>query len=135
MKNGDGAPDNEKHDHHGRYDHDLQRLLARFVNSLNVLPPEIKHHQNREERGKVVFRKDKCMMNISADILDETRQILACRDRAYRSCKYVIEQQRRNGELGQGPTHGLFHYTVNAAAHEHAAGLNVKSPYGIAKKH
>src|SRR5258708_23123838 len=39
-EHGDGAPYDQNHDHHCSNDHDLQGLLTRFVDALNVLPPE-----------------------------------------------------------------------------------------------
>ena len=43
------APDDHDHHHDGRDVHDAQRLLARLGNALDVFPPEIDRHQDREE--------------------------------------------------------------------------------------
>ena len=75
------------------------------------------------------------MMNISAHILDETRQVLARRNCADRAGKHIVEQQRRNRKLSQRSAHRLFDYAINAAANEHAAGLDIQSPDAVAEQH
>ena len=53
----DRAPDDQHDHHHGGHNHDLERLSARFVNTLSVFPPEINGDQNSEKRGKCVVGK------------------------------------------------------------------------------
>ena len=136
LKRCNGAPDDQDHDHDGGDDHDLDGLLARFVDSLGIFPPEVNCDQRAEAGGKRVLGKvSERMAHVPSHVLNKARQVLACDHRADRTSQNVIEEQRRNRELGESPSHGLFDDAVNAAAHEHAARLDVQSTDGIAEQH
>ena len=89
----DGAPDDQDYDHDGGDDHDLQGLLARFMHALDVLPPEIDHDQNGERGGKVIFGENQRVVDVSADVLNESREILAGGNRADGAGEDVVEEQ------------------------------------------
>src|SRR5450631_1373737 len=132
----DRTPDDQNHHHHGGDGHNLQRLLAGLVNALGVLPPEVDDDDDGQSGGKVVIGKIQVPMQVlPAKVLDKPRQVLPRRNRADGTRQDVVEQQGRDRELGQGPAHGLFDDAVDAAPHEHAAGLDVESPNGVAEQH
>ena len=70
-----------------------------------------------------------------ADIFDEARQILPGRNGADGAGEHVVEQQRGHRKLGQRAAHGFLDYAVHAAAHEHAAGLDIESAHAVAEQH
>src|SRR5438309_864462 len=43
---GERSPAQQQYHHHGGYLHYLERLVAGLLNALDVLPPEIKRHQD-----------------------------------------------------------------------------------------
>jgi hypothetical protein len=64
VENCDRAPDDQYHHHHRRDGHDLQRLLARFVNALDVFPPKVHGHGDRKERCASVFWKPEMRVRV-----------------------------------------------------------------------
>src|ERR1700678_3457520 len=134
-EDGDGAPDDEDHDHDGGDDHDLQRLLARFMHTLDVFPPEIHHDQNGEAGGKVVFGKNQGVVDVLADIFDEASEVLASRNGTDGASENVVEQQRRNRKFGQGTAHGLLDHAVHSSANKHAAGFDIQSAHTVTEQH
>ncbi len=134
-QNRDGAPDQQNHHHDGGDHHDLQRFLAGLVHALGILPPEIEHHDYGQAGGEVIVGKMQRAVHVHAHVFDEAREILACGDGADRAGQHVIEEQGRDGELGQSAAHGLFDYAVNAAAHEHAARFDIERAHGITEQH
>ena len=129
------APDDQDHHHDGGDLHDLQRLVARLVNALDVLPPEIHNGKNRECRCEVVVVEMDGMMGIAEQVFDEAGEVQARRDGADRSGQDVVEQQRGNREARQRGTKRLFDDAIHAAAHEHRARFHVDSANGVAKHH
>ena len=129
------APANHDHDHHGGDLHDPEGLLAGLVNSLDVLPPEIHRDHHAECSGKCVHRDMNRVAKPRAQVLHEAGHVLSGGNGADGAGKNVVEQQRGDGELGQGPAHGFFHHAVDAAAYEHAAGFNIDSAHGVAEEH
>ena len=94
------APENQNHYHYRGDGHDLQRLCAGFVDTLDVLPPEIESNQDREYGRKVIFRERKRVMHVLADVLDEACEVLAGRNGADWAGQDIIEKQCRNRKLG-----------------------------------
>src|SRR5438445_1007979 len=64
-------------------------------------------------------------MHICQQLVQETHQIEAGGYATDRPGQDVIEHQRGDGELRERRTHGFFHDTIDATAHEHAAALDV----------
>ena len=116
-------------------DHDLQRFLAGLVHALRILPPEISHHDHGQAGGEVVVGKMQRAVHVHAHVFDEAREVLAGGDGADGAGQDVVEEQGRDGELGQRAAHGLLDHAVDAAAHEHAARFDVERPHGIAEQH
>ena len=72
------TPDQKHHHHHGRDLHDAQRLAARFVNALDVAPPEIDGDDHAEDRGETGSgaMRDARRAVISANLVQQAAQIL-----------------------------------------------------------
>ena len=135
-QNRNRAPENQNHHHHSGDGHNLQRLLAGFVDALRILPPEVDNDDDRNScREVVVGETQGTVEKVHPNILDKPREVLPGRNRADRAGQDVVEQQGRDRELGQGSPHGFFDDAIDAAAHEHAAGFNVKRPHGVAEQH
>ena len=134
-QNRNRAPDDQNDHHHGGDGHDLQGLLAGFMHALGVLPPEVGHDDDRDAGREVVIGKIQRAVQVHAHVLDEARQILARGDGADGASQNVVEEQGGDRELGESSAHGLFDDAVNTAAHEHAAGLDVQRPHGVAEQH
>src|SRR3954462_12241844 len=64
MQNRCRTPDDEDDHHHRGYAHDLQGFLAGFVNSLSVLPPEIRRHHPRKNRSAEVLLNLEMQMGV-----------------------------------------------------------------------
>src|SRR3954465_348230 len=106
MPQSDGTPDDQNYDHDRCHRHDLQCLLAGFMEALNVFPPEIKGYKNSKARGEKVVRKPSHgMARLVPNIVNETREVLSSNNRAQRTGKNVVEQQRGNRELGKLRAH------------------------------
>ena len=97
----DRAPHDEDHHHHGGDHHDLHRLLAGFVDALRVLPPEVEHDDDRQAGGEMVVGKVQRAVQVDANVLDETRQVLSGGYGADGAGQDVVEEQGRDRELGQ----------------------------------
>ena len=134
-QNRDGAPDEENHHHHRGDDHDLQSLLAGLVHALRILPPEVSHHDYGQPGSEMIVRKMQWAMHVYAHVFNKACEILPGGNRADGSGQDIVEEQRRDGKLGQRSTHGLLDHAINAAAHEHAAGFDIKRPHRIAEQH
>ena len=80
--------------------------------------------------AKVVVGKMQRAVQVRANVLDETRKILARGNGADGAGQDVVEKQRRDRKLGQGSAHGLLDDAVDAATDEHAAGFDVERPHG-----
>ena len=135
LEDGDQAPHDQDDHHDGGDPHDEHRLFAALVDALQVLPPEVQHDQDGASGGEVVLVKANGVAEVAAQFFDESGEVLASGDGADRPCQHVIEQQRRDRELGQRGAHGLFHHAVHAAAHEHAAALDVHGAHRVAEQH
>ena len=133
----DQAPDDQHHHHHGGDLHDLQRPLAGFVHALDVLPPEIDGHHDGKDRGRTRSSGpcERRMAEVVESVGQEAREVLSGGDRADRAGQDVVEQQRRDRELGQRAAHRLLDHAVHAAAHEHGAGLDVEGAHRVAEEH
>src|SRR5580700_109534 len=131
----DGAPDDQNHHHYGGDDHDLQSFLAGLVHALRVLPPEIKSHDDGQAGGKSIVGKIEGPVEVEAHVFDEAGEVLAGGDGADGAGEHVVEEQGRDGKLGQGAAHGFLDDAVDAAADEHAAGFDIKRPHAIAEQH
>ena len=129
------APPDHKHDHHGGYVHDAQRLFAGFGDALDVFPPEVERHQNGEECRRRIHRKLDAGMKIGEHLVDQADQIQTGRDAADGSGQDVVEHQRGDRELRQGRAHRLFHHAVHTAAHKHAAAFDVERPDSEGEHH
>ena len=74
-------------------------------------------------------------MHVVQQFVQQSNQIKARRNAADRPGEDVIEHQRGNRELGQGFAHGFLDHAVNAAAHEHAAALDIKRAHSVGQQH
>ena len=74
-------------------------------------------------------------VEIVAHFIDQAGEIETRADAADRARQNVVEHQRRNGKLGQSAPHGLMHHAVDAAAHEHAAALDVNRADRVREQH
>ncbi len=132
----DGAPDNQNHHHHGGNDHDLYGLLARLVNTLRILPPEVNRDQSAKCGGKGVFGEvGDGMARSPGNVLNKPGKILSGDHRADRSGEHVIEEQGRDREFSKRPAHGFLDHAVNTAADKHAARFDVERSHRIAEQH
>ena len=75
------------------------------------------------------------MAKIAGNIFYKTGQVLSGGNRADGAGQNVVKEQRGDRELGQRAAHGLLDHPVDAATHEHAAGLDVQSPNRVAEQH
>ena len=135
QQNGQRAPDQQRHHHHGGDLHDAQRLAARFVHALDVLPPEVHRDENGEEGGKIVHVERERLAQHLRDLIQQMAQILARADHADGSGENVVEHQRRNRKPRHEGPHAVLHHDVHAAAHEHAAAFHVDRAHGEAEQH
>src|SRR5712692_9109916 len=74
-------------------------------------------------------------MKILAGLINQATQIKSRAHRAAGASQDVIKEQGRYRDLGGGATHRLADDLVHAAAHEHAAALDVYSPHGVGEEH
>ena len=90
---GVAAPAEQDHHHHGGDSHDLQGLVARFRDALDVLPPEIEGDADGEHGCSGVHTPDERQMRQREQIVQQAHQILPRGDNADRPGQNVIEQQ------------------------------------------
>src|SRR5271163_847284 len=74
-------------------------------------------------------------VNVREGFVDKPDEILSCGDAADRTGKNVVKHQGGNAELCQRAAHGGFYNAVHAAAHEHAATLDVNGAHRVGKQH
>ena len=129
------APRNHDHDHHRGDVHDAQGLLARLVNALDVLPPEINGDQRGKNRGGEVHGQHQRGVHVIQQLVQEADQIQTRRHAADRPGQNVVKHQRRDGDLRQRAAHRFLHHAVHAAAHEHAAALDVHRAHRVGQAH
>ena len=143
------APDKQNHHHHRGNLHHPQCLVARLLDSLDVLPPVVDRHQRAQQRRGVVHveldglaarvhqrrRQPVRLVGHIHQLVDQTGDVLAGRHARDRPGKNVIEHQRRHAELGESASQGLLHHAVNAAAREHRAALDVHRAHREAEQH
>ena len=129
------APCDQQHDHHGGDVHDPQRFLARFGNALDVLPPEIESHQNREEGRCRIHGKDDGGVRVAEQFVNQTGKIETRRYAADRTCQDVVEHERRHRHLGERRSHGFLDDAIHAAADKHAAALDVDRSDRVGQHH
>src|ERR1700733_305853 len=72
---------------------------------------------------------------VLADLVDQAAQVQPRADAADRAGQHVIEHERGDGELRQSAAHGFVDDLVDAAAHEHAAALDVDGAYRVGEQH
>src|SRR6516162_1069057 len=125
------TPSDQYHHHHGGKLHDPQSFAARFGDALDVLPPEIKCDCNCHGRSGGIHVEMKRDVRVNEELVEHTDQILTCRDAADGPGEHVVKHKRRNGELRERSSQRFFHHAVHAAAHEHAAALDVHGPYRV----
>ena len=90
------APGDHEDDHHGHHLHDAQRVIARFVHSLCVPPPEIAGDQDGHQRRRRIDRQAHPAAEPVQQIVDKADDVLACRHAADRPGQDVIEEQGRD---------------------------------------
>src|SRR3989475_4928502 len=71
----------------------------------------------------------------SSSFVSPTMYWPARRDAADRAGQHVVEHEGRHRELGERPPHRLLDDAVDAATHEHGAGLDVDAAHGIREQH
>ena len=126
----DQAPDDHDDAHDGGRPHDLQRLVARFVDALDVDPPEVDRHHDRDRRREPVLVGHQRAVGAQLEqVVEQADDVLAGRDAADRAGQDVVEQQRRDRQPGQPAAHRLLDDAVHAAAHEHGAALDVDAAH------
>src|SRR5260370_38770511 len=103
------APGDEDHHHDGRGLHDAHGFLARFVDALDVVPPEI----NGDEDGETGRPKSRRDVQTQVDVVEcfvaEADDILAGRNAADGPGENVIYHQRGDAELGKRSAHRLLY--------------------------
>src|SRR5947199_8290763 len=78
FEDGNYTPHDQDDNHDGRDFHDPKSLIAGFVNSFNVLPPEVEDGQNPEACRKIVLAKLHGMFQILAcEFFNESGEILS----------------------------------------------------------
>src|SRR5215471_16535879 len=126
-------------DHHDYHDaghvHDLQSLSTRLRDAFNVFPPKIDGDHGCEYRGSKIHWKSEAPVHGLEQIIQESRQILTRGHAADWTGQDIVEHQGGDGELCQCAAHGFLDHAVNAAAHKHAAALDVHGSNGVGKEH
>ena len=133
-----GTPGDQQHNHHGHQLHDDQSLVAGLWNALRVLPPEIDGHENRKTRRDeihLVCSKRIAQVRVLKQLADQSGQILPGSDAADGASQDVVEHQRGDAEFCERSAERLFDRAVHAAAHEHAAALDVHGAHRVRKQH
>ena len=103
----------------------------------HVLAPEIHRGEHGERRRRKYggYEMQRGDVKPLAGLIQDPGQVQSRADAADRSGQDVIEHQRRNRDLGERSAHRLVHDFVNAAAHEHAAALDIDRPHGVREQH
>ena len=135
-QDGDYAPDDEDCHHYGGHLHDAQGLPTRFAQADDVLTPEIQRHDGGEDRGEV-RRVDVNARVVKGlpEFVNEAADVQPRADAADGAGQDVVEHQRRDGKFGQRAAHGFMNHAIDAAAHEHAATLDVDGADGVREQH
>ncbi len=143
------APD-QQNDHHHRGDlHDPQRLVARLLDALDVLPPVIDRDRGGKDRRGVIHvelngmacgvhqrrRQPVAMVGHHQQLVHQAGDVLAGGHAGDRAGEDVVEHQRRDAELGEAAAQRFLHHAVHAAAREHRAALDVDRAHGKAEQH
>ena len=132
---GDGTPDQKGH-HHDRGDlHDPESLPARFMDTLNVVPPEVHRHQNAEARRKQVRSNSETRVSQGGNLVEEVAQVLTGADHADRTSENVVENQGRNRQTRHEVVHRVAHHDVNPASNKHAARFQVHGTHSETEQH
>ena len=148
-KQGIAAPEKQNHHHDGGDLHNPQRLVARLLNALDVLPPVVDGHRRGKHCRRVVQVK---LESMPGDILQgrwqpvvlvhhvqhlvhQAGDVLPGRHTRDWSRQNVVEHQRRNAQLGEGAAQRFFHHAINAAAGEHRTALDVNRAHREAEQH
>ena len=130
------APDDHDDAHDRRRPHDLQGLVARLVDALDVHPPEVDRHHDRDRRREPVLVGHQGAVGPQLEqVVEQADEVLAGRDAADRTGQDVVEQERRDRQPGQPAPHRLLDDAVDAAAHEHRAALDVDAAHAVAEEH
>ena len=129
------APSDQHHHHHGGELHDPQSFFARFGDALDVLPPEIDRHHHGKCGRRGVRIQLHARMRVGQHFVQQAAQVLARGNAADRAGQHVVEHQRGNGKFRQRAAHRFLHHAIHAAAHEHAAALDVNLRHGVGKQH
>src|ERR1019366_3069928 len=108
--------------------------FAGLMDTLDVLPPEIKTDHDREQRRERVVGNVDVVPEVMESIGKKACEVLASRHCADWPGEHVIEQQRGNRQLGQLSAHGLLDYAIDAAANEHGTGFDIQRPHRIAEQ-
>ena len=135
LQQGQAAPDQKHHDHHGCDLHDAKSLGTRFVNPFDVRPPEICRRSDAESGGELEPRNRRPGMQHLRYFVDHACQILAGADHTDRSRQDVIEDKSGNGEPRQERSHRVADDDINTAAHVHAAAFQIDGTHGKAEQH
>src|SRR5581483_3261798 len=121
-QDGDGAPNQESHDHDGGDLHNAKRLAAGLVDALDVVPPEIEGNGDAEDRGKQIGADGVADVGHPGDFIEQVSEILAGANHADGAGKNVIEDEGGDREPRHEMIHSVAHDDIHAAAHKHAKG-------------
>ncbi len=122
--------------HHDRRDlHDAQRLAARLMNALDVLPPEVRRDQHTESGSEKIHGQLMFHVSHFAELIQQGSQVLPRADDADRTCEDVVKDERRNRQPRHERPHGVAHDDIHAAADEHAAAFHVDAANREAEEH
>ncbi len=143
------APD-QQNDHHHRGDlHNAQRLVARLLNALDVLPPVIDRHSGSQQRRRVVHvqldgivvhvhqgRRQPMPLVCNIDqFVEKPSDVLPGGNAGDGAGEDVVEHQRGNAELGEAAAERLLDYAIHAAARKHRTAFDVHRTHGEAEQH
>ena len=78
---------------------------------------------------------DEMHVQTAEQVVQESRQVLACRDAADGPGQDVIEHQRGDRKFRERAAHRLLDYAIDAPAHKHAAALDVHGPHSVGEQH
>ena len=132
----DQAPDDHDDAHDRGRPHDLQGLVARLMDALDVDPPEVDRHQDRDRRREPVLVNHQRAVGAQLEqVVQEADEVLAGRDAADRTGQDVVEQECRHRQPRQPAAHRLLDDAIHAAAHEHGAALDVDAAHAVAEEH
>ncbi len=127
------APGDHDHAHDRGRAHDLQRLVARFVNAPDVDPPEIDDDADGDRRRAEFHLRLRVFP--AEQLAEEPDHVLSRRHAADRAGQQVVEHQSGDRQRGHLAADGFLHHSVDASAHEHRAVLDVDAPNPIAEQH